>query len=130
MGASNVVGRYVLYGEIASGGMATVHYGRLTGPAGFSRTVAIKRLHAQYAKDPEFAAMLLDEGRMAARIGHPNVVPTLDVIARDGELFLVMEYVHGESLARLVADATEQHACHHAGDDAERDRLVTITERA
>src|SRR5579859_5737754 len=82
--------------------MATVHFGRLLGPVGFSRTVAIKRLHPQYAKDPEFVSMFLDEARLAARIRHPNVVPTLDVVATAGELFLVMEYVQGESLARLV----------------------------
>jgi len=98
---ARTIGRYSIYGEIASGGMATVHYGRLVGPVGFSRTVAIKRLHAQYAKDPEFVAMFLDEARLAARIQHPNVVPTLDVVSTDGELFLVMEYVQGETLARL-----------------------------
>src|SRR5580658_365034 len=97
-----IVGRYALYGSLASGGMATVHFGRLIGPVGFSRTVAIKRLHAQFASDPEFVAMFLDEARLAARIRHPNVVPTLDVVATSGELFLVMEYVPGESLARLV----------------------------
>jgi serine/threonine-protein kinase len=96
------IGRYVLFGEIASGGMATVHFGRLSGPAGFSRTVAIKKLHPQFSKDPEFVAMFLDEARLAARIRHPNVVPTLDVVATDGEVFLVMEYVQGESLARLL----------------------------
>jgi serine/threonine protein kinase len=96
------IGRYTLFGEIASGGMATVHYGRLLGPAGFARTVAIKRLHAQFARDPEFAAMFLDEARLAARIRHPNVVQTLDVVALEGELFLVMDYVQGESLSRLA----------------------------
>ena len=97
-----VIGRYALYGEIASGGMATVHFGRLLGPVGFSRTVAIKRLHPQFAKDPEFVSMFLDEARVAARIQHPNVVATLDVVALSGELFLVMEYVQGESLARVM----------------------------
>src|SRR3954469_20093549 len=96
-----VIGRYALYGEIASGGMATVHFGRLLGPVGFSRTVAIKRLHAQFAKDPEFVAMFLDEARLAGRIQHPNVVATLDVVALEGELFLVMEFVQGESLSRV-----------------------------
>jgi serine/threonine-protein kinase len=43
-----------------------------------SRSVAIKRLHAQFAKDPEFAGMFLDEARLAARIRHPNVVQTLE----------------------------------------------------
>ena len=106
--APTVVGRYAMYDEIESGGMATVHLGRLIGPVGFSRTVAIKRLHARYAKDPDFAAMFLDEARMAARIRHPNVVPTLDVVAAEGELFLVMEYVHGASLAQLVKNASDQ----------------------
>jgi serine/threonine-protein kinase len=103
-----VVGRYALYEEIAAGGMATVHFGRLLGPVGFSRTVAIKRLHPQFAKDPEFVSMFLDEARLAARIRHPNVVPTLDVVATQGELFLVMDYVQGESLSRLIRAARER----------------------
>lgn len=100
-GPIRILGRYALYDEIAAGGMATVHWGRLMGPVGFSRTVAIKRLHPQFAKDAEFATMFLDEARVAARIQHPNVVSTLDVVALENELFLVMEYVEGESLARL-----------------------------
>jgi len=96
-----IAGRYALFGEIASGGMATVYYGRLLGAGGFARTVAVKQLHAQLARNPEFVAMLLDEARLAARIRHPNVVPTLDVVATASELFLVLEYVHGESFARL-----------------------------
>jgi serine/threonine protein kinase len=100
-----VIGRYALFGEIASGGMATVHFGRLVGPVGFSRTVAIKRLHAQYAKDPDFVAMFLDEARLASRVQHPNVVTTLDVVNMPSEVFLVMEYLQGESLSRLIRDA-------------------------
>ncbi len=102
-----VIGRYALYDEIASGGMAAVHIGRLLGPVGFSRTVAIKRMHANLAKDPEFVSMFLDEARLAARIRHPNVIGTLDVVALSGELFLVMEYVHGESLFRLMKTARD-----------------------
>src|SRR5688500_11968533 len=102
------VGRYVLYGELASGGMATVHFGRLSGPVGFSRTVAIKRLHPHFAKDPEFVTMFLDEARLCGRIRHPNVVPTLDVVTTQGEVFLVMEYVAGEALSRLIKAASEQ----------------------
>jgi serine/threonine protein kinase/tetratricopeptide (TPR) repeat protein len=100
--APRVLGRYALYDKIASGGMASVHLARLVGPVGFSRMVAIKRLHPHYAADAEFVSMLLDEARVAARIHHPNVVPTLDVVADEGELFLVMEYVQGESLNKLL----------------------------
>jgi serine/threonine-protein kinase len=100
-----VVGRYLLYDAIASGGMATVHLGRLVGPVGFSRTVAIKRMHDSLAQDPEFSGMFLDEARIVTRIRHPNVVPTLDVVALDQELLLVMEYVAGEPLALLLRRA-------------------------
>jgi len=99
-----VVGRYVIHDEIARGGMATVHLGRLLGPVGFSRIVAIKRLHGNLARDPEFTAMFLDEARLAARIRHPNVVATLDVVAQHGELFLVMDYVHGQSLSWVLSN--------------------------
>ena len=102
------LGRYALFGEIAQGGMATVHLARLLGEVGFARTVAIKRLHPHLAKDPEFVAMFLEEARLAARVQHPNVVSTLDVVSEEGELFLVMEYVPGESLSRLVRKAREQ----------------------
>jgi serine/threonine-protein kinase len=105
MGAAvspQVIGRYAIFGKIASGGMASVHFGRLYGGAGFSRTVAIKRLHPHLAEDPEFVSTMIDEARLAARIHHPNVVPTLDVVAADGEVLVVMEYVRGESLSRLL----------------------------
>jgi eukaryotic-like serine/threonine-protein kinase len=101
------IGRYVMYEEIASGGMAAVHFGRLSSDAGFSRTVAIKYLHPHYARDAEFLSMFLDEARLVSRIRHPNVAAPLDVVvlARSEEVFLVMEYVHGETLARLIEEA-------------------------
>ncbi|WP_437681461.1 protein kinase domain-containing protein [Sorangium sp. So ce131] len=101
-----VIGRYALFDELARGGMAAVHLGRLLGPGGFTRTVAVKRLHPHLAKDPEFVAMLLDEARLAGRIQHPNVVAMLDVVGTEAELFLVMEYVHGETLVRLLKAST------------------------
>jgi serine/threonine-protein kinase len=99
---SRILGRYAMYEPFAQGGMATVHYGRLLGPKGFSRSVAIKRLHAHLSEDPEFVAMFLDEARLAARIHHPNVVQTLDVESSEGELFVVLEYLHGDSLSHLL----------------------------
>ncbi len=99
------LGRYALHAEIAAGGMATVYLGRLHGAVGFGRTVAIKRLHPHLAKDAEFVSMFLDEARLAARVQHPNVVPTLDVVTDGGELFLVLEYVRGESFSSLIRAA-------------------------
>jgi hypothetical protein len=95
-------GRYLLGESFASGGMGSVHLGRVVGAGGFSRVVAIKRLFPALAADRSFREMLLDEARFASRIRHPNVVPVLDVVEEASDLYVVMEYVHGISLARLV----------------------------
>ena len=103
--------RYELLGELATGGMATVYLGRMRRPMGFARLVAIKCMHPQYAKDPSFASMFVDEARLTARLRHPNIVPTLDIVADGGHLLIVMEYVEGESLAgllKLVRDAGDR----------------------
>jgi serine/threonine-protein kinase len=108
IGAREVVGRYALFDVIASGGMATVYYGRLIGQVGFARTVAIKKLHPQHARDAEFVSMLVDEARLAARIRHPNVVPMLDVVTKGRELYLVMDYVLGVTLSELMRSSRVQ----------------------
>jgi serine/threonine-protein kinase len=96
-----------MYDEFASGGMATVHFGRLLGAVGFSRTVAIKHLHPHYSRDAEFISMFIDEARLATRVQHPNVTVPLDVVLLEEseEIFLVMEYIHGDNFARLLRDA-------------------------
>jgi hypothetical protein len=98
-------GRYALHDAIASGGMATVHLGRMATTAGVTRTVAIKRMHPHLLAEADFASMFLDEARLAMRIQHPNVVGTFDVISTDAELLLVMDFVLGESLDRLLRRA-------------------------
>jgi serine/threonine-protein kinase len=103
------LGRYVLHDSIASGGMATVYFGQLRGQGGFARIVAVKRMHPHLALEKEFVAMLLDEAYLAGRIRHPNVVSTLDVVSEAGELLIVMDYVHGETLSRLVRSCVEDH---------------------
>lgn len=99
------VGRYVLYDEIASGGMAKVHLGRASGALGFAKIVAVKRILPHLLSEQEFVDMFVDETRLAARIQHPNVVSTLDAVVTDREVFLVMEFVLGESVSRLLRSA-------------------------
>jgi eukaryotic-like serine/threonine-protein kinase len=101
------VGRYELHQAIGAGGMATVHFGRLEAVGGFSRVVAIKRLHPQIAANRELAARFFEEAKLATRVRHANVVPTIDV-ALDGEAGLVvMEYVQGETLGKLLQVACQ-----------------------
>lgn len=107
MGASRVSvlerrERYLVFDRLASGGMASVHLGMAQGALGFSRIVAVKRLHPQFARNQRFITMLSQEARLAARIRHVNVVQVLDIIEADGEVFVVMEYVRGVALDALV----------------------------
>jgi hypothetical protein len=97
-----LVGPYAIHDEIGSGGMATVHLGQLRSTSGFTRIVAIKRMHSELARSPEFVSMFLQEARLASRIQHPNVVAALDWIATDTQAFLIMEYVHGVSLDQAL----------------------------
>ena len=69
--------------------MAAVHVGLVQGALGFSRVVAVKRLHAPVAADARFVSMLIDEARIISRIRHMNVVPTLDILESDGEVFWI-----------------------------------------
>lgn len=102
------MGRYALFDVIATGGMASVYLGRLDGAVGFSRVVAIKRLHAHLAQDQYFREMFLTEARVAARVRHPNVVQTFDVVATGDDVSLVMEYVQGESLSWLQRECAQR----------------------
>ena len=94
--------RYHKQRVIASGGMATVYFGKALGAGGFERDVAVKVMHPHIAQNPEFVAMFLDEARLAARIHHPNVVQTLDVDVDESGPFLVMDYVDGVTLQDVV----------------------------
>lgn len=100
------IGRYVVFGPIATGGMATVHLARLHGPLGFKKTLAAKRLRREHAQT-ELALTLIDEARLQARVQHANVVPIVDVVEDRGELIVLMEHVLGESLAKLMTRMRE-----------------------
>jgi serine/threonine-protein kinase len=95
------IGRYEILLPIASGGMATVYLARSRGAGGFEREVALKLTHPHLRETQEFASHLLEEAKLAVRIRHPNVVPVLDVEDDPAGLFLVMDYVHGDTLAGL-----------------------------
>lgn len=83
--------------------MAEVFAARLRGEAGFTRFVALKRMHPHLAEDPAFVEMFLDEARLAAHVRGAHVVPTID-LGRDeaGAPFLVMDLVIGVTLWELV----------------------------
>ncbi len=93
--------RYELLCPIAQGGMAQVWVGRLTGRHGFERLVAIKTILAQHAADPRFQRMFLDEARIIANIHHPHVAQILDLGEQGELLYLVLEWIEGDSVSSL-----------------------------
>jgi serine/threonine-protein kinase len=99
------VGRYDILLPIASGGMATVYLARAEGEAGFEREVALKIAHPHLSEDPDFAMHLLEEAKLAVRIRHANVVPVLDAGLDSVGVYLVMEYIEGETMAWLQREA-------------------------
>ncbi|MBS2012145.1 MAG: serine/threonine protein kinase [Deltaproteobacteria bacterium] len=102
--------RYLLHAEIGRGGTATVHLGTLV-EVGSERTaiVAVKRLREGFTRDAQLVASLVDEAVLTTHIRHPNVVATIEVVTQPNDLFVVMEYVEGEALSRVLG--------RHADDD-------------
>jgi hypothetical protein len=100
-----LIGRYTLHAKIGAGGMASVHLGWISGAADFSRVVAIKRMHPRFLIEDQSATRFRDEARLSSRLLHPSIVQVLDVVEHSQELLIVMEYVHGVSIAALMQDA-------------------------
>ncbi|AKF09782.1 serine/threonine protein kinase [Sandaracinus amylolyticus] len=96
------IGRYRILGFLASGGMAEILLAKLIGPGGFERAVVVKRVLPHLARQSEFRDMFLDEARIVARIRHPNVVDVSELGQEGRELFMVMEYLAGESVGGLM----------------------------
>jgi beta-lactam-binding protein with PASTA domain len=92
-------GRYRVGSWIARGGMATVYLGTDTK---LDRTVALKVAHAELAGDPDFVRRFSSEARSVARLSSPNVVGVYDQGGDGGLLYLVMEYVPGQTLRELM----------------------------
>src|SRR5579859_5578064 len=99
------IGRYDVVGLLAIGGMAEVFLGRIQGPNGFQRPVVIKRILPHLSRQKPFVDMFVDEARIVARLHHPNIVQVFEHGCCDGELFLAMEYLEGESLAGVLRRA-------------------------
>ncbi len=97
------LGRYELLGHLATGGMAEIHLARLAGEAGFEKIVVVKRLLPELVASKAFVAMFLDEGKLVARLSHPNVCEVHE-LGRDGaEYFLVMPFLDGVPTTDFIA---------------------------
>jgi len=102
------VGRYELGERIAGGGMGDVYLARL--PLGGNRMVALKILHDQLAKDPQFVAMFHDEAKLLGKLAHPATVQLYEHGVDEGRHFIAMELLIGEPLIDVWNAHTSQRS--------------------
>ncbi len=103
------LGKYRLLSLIATGGMGEVFLARQEGPAGFSKTVVIKRILRHLADDQGFIDMFLNEARLAAQLQHPNIAQIFGLEHESDTWFIAMEHVHGRSCRACLNEARKQN---------------------
>ncbi len=102
------VGKYHRIAELARGGMGIVYVAVTRGPGGFSKVFVLKEVRHELVSQPEFLAMFLEEARLAARLSHPNIVQTYEVGIDGPHHFLVMDYLDGTVLSRILRKRDER----------------------
>ena len=93
--------RYQLLEELSEGGMAQVFRAR---DLMLARYVAIKVLRKDFSSNPDFQNHFRQEARAAANLSHPNIVTVHDFGFAEDMLFIVMEYIPGKDLKRLIRE--------------------------
>ncbi|MFT3927235.1 MAG: serine/threonine-protein kinase [Myxococcales bacterium] len=93
---------YLIERRLAAGGMAEVFIAKRRGPHGFQKRVALKRILPQFAAEPDFVHMFIDEARLAARLDHANIVQVFDFGQHSGSFFIAMELINGSNVNQLL----------------------------
>ncbi|MEZ4743521.1 MAG: serine/threonine-protein kinase [Bdellovibrionota bacterium] len=101
--------RYILVEKLARGGMAEIYLGRLATEDGFKRVCCIKRILPHYSHEKEYIEMFRDEAHICKRLQHANIVRVEGFEEVDGSYAIIMEYVDGADLRKILA------ACENAG---------------
>jgi serine/threonine-protein kinase len=100
--------KYRVIKRLEAGGMAEVYLGEAVSVQGFKKKVAIKRVLPHLAQNESFIEMFLDEARLSARLNHTNVVSVFDISKREDTYFLIMEFVDGVNLKRVMESLTKR----------------------
>jgi serine/threonine-protein kinase len=82
--------------------MADVFLAMAQGPGAFNKLVVVKRLRRITDTDGRHVLMFMDEAKLSARMNHPNIVQTYEVGSDQGDYFIVMEYLEGQTLKHVV----------------------------
>jgi len=97
-----IVGQYQVIGQLGQGGMATVY--KAYHPK-LDRNVAIKVLHPAFKEDADFLARFEREAQIVAKLEHPHIVPVYDYAEHQGQPYLVMKFIEGRTLKRVLQEA-------------------------
>ncbi len=103
-----ITSKYQTVRLLARGGMGEVYLARQDGPAGFQKTIVLKKILKELATDETFVEMFLNEARLAAVLSHPNIVQIFDLGEEQDSFYIAMEYVHGVSLRALRSRLYQQ----------------------
>ncbi len=120
-------GKFLLLGLVAQGGMAEIYKGRYKDPTAPQQDIAVKRILPSYTEDQGFVTMFKDEGNIALRLKHPNIVGVYEVDEVNNDWYIAMEFVHGTDL-RVLSDACEQN--HKRFTSTQIARIICDTAKA
>jgi serine/threonine-protein kinase len=96
---------YRIIAKLGEGGMAVVHLAVVRGVGDVRKLVVLKSMRPELVADSRIREMFLEESRLAATLNHPNIVQTYEVVVLAGRPVLVMEYMNGLSLGRILGGA-------------------------
>ncbi|MBI5496614.1 MAG: serine/threonine protein kinase, partial [Deltaproteobacteria bacterium] len=102
-------GNYTLLKLLARGGMGEIYLARTSGLQEFEKYYAVKKLLGKFTKDPDVTTRFVDEAKLGARLGHPNIVQVYDLGRIDDELFMAAEFVDGFDLRRILRFCHEKN---------------------
>ncbi len=94
-------GKYRVLEPLSAGGMSVVYKAE---HAYLKRVVAVKVLPPQLAEDPNFVKLFMREAEMSAQLDHPNIVKVFDFGAEGNTLYLVMQYIPGKTLDKVLKE--------------------------
>ncbi len=95
-------GKYQVLARLGAGGMGHVYLAMNAGPGGVQKLIVVKQLREDFASSVAARAMFLDEARISTRLNHPNIVQTNEVVDDYDDLYLVMEFLDGQPLSRIL----------------------------
>lgn len=113
------IGRYTPTKLLGKGGMAEVFLAEQDGPAGFKKSIVIKRILPELLKHKRFIELFLREARLAARLNHTNIVQINELAEDQGQYFIAMEYIDGISLHQMA------RVCWHRGQSLPMDLILS-----